>query len=101
MALFLGGEVDLVGVGGITTRGRLVAGAGISRPNTASAGRAADGRVLLGSSVAVALASGTGTARASRTAELVLVGGLLAGAVQRRLLAAGAGGLLRCSDVPC
>ena len=99
MALFLGGEVDLVRVGGISTRGRLVTGAGVGRTNAASAGRATDRRVLLGSSVAVALAGGAGTARASRTAELVLIGGLLAGAIQRRLLAAGAGCLLRCSEI--
>lgn len=101
MALFLGGEVDLVGVGGIATRSRLVTGAGVGGANTASTGRATDGRVLLRGSVAVALAGGAGAARASRTAELVLIRGLLAGAVQCRLLSARAGGLLRCGDVPC
>lgn len=98
--LFLGGEVDLVGVGGARLV-RLLAGAGVGRAGAAGARRASDGGVLSGGPVAVALAGGTGVARAAGASDLVLRGGLVAAAVEGLLLAARALGLLGCVERQC
>lgn len=89
--LFLGGEVNLIGV--VSTISSLLAGTSTSRSR--ATGTAVVGLHVLGRSpVAGALAGGTGTAGATGTGDGVLLGGLVAGAVQSRLLAAGALGLL-------
>jgi hypothetical protein len=70
--LFLGGEVNLVGIIRL----------------------ALDSRVLLGGVVAVALASRAGTARAASASDGVLISSLAAVAGKSGLLAARASGLL-------
>lgn len=89
--LFLGGEVNLIGV--VSTISSLLAGTSTS--GSRATGTAVVGLHVLGRGpVAGALAGGTGTAGATGTGHGVLLGRLVARAVQSRLLAAGALGLL-------
>lgn len=111
--LFLGGEVNLIGV--VAAISRLLAGTGTYNESVMSCGAmlSAQGTRLTSRSratgtagvglhvlgvgpVASALAGGAGTAGAAGTGDGVLLGGLVAGAVQGGLLAAGALGLLGC-----
>jgi len=97
----LGGEVDLVLVlDGVPVGVRcLLARAEICGTGTAramAAGGLRELRVLGVGAVAGALADGAGAARAPWSLKGVLLGGLVAVAVEGVLLAAGAGGFLGC-----